>query len=216
MQLPPPEEMEQRILDIATRIFLENGYENTSVQDIGLRLGIPKDEVSTHFATKEYLLERAVFAYYHSKDWMQEILLAPGKTAGEKLRALFLYEVSNEEKLRVDQLYFSHAPAPEVLWEHLRLNLQEGRPMVERLIEQGNRDGSLQVKNPKEASELVLFLSNIWVSLCSAARKDFIRQMEACAQVTEQMGMPLFDGDLKEKTLAYYDRAQQWLPVQKN
>ena len=49
-----PEETVKRILDVAQRLFLEKGYENTSIQDIidGLG-GLSKGAVYHHFRSKE-------------------------------------------------------------------------------------------------------------------------------------------------------------------
>ncbi|MGY1747237.1 TetR/AcrR family transcriptional regulator [Blastococcus sp. SYSU D00695] len=46
----------QRVLDAALELFLEHGFEGTSLQDIADRLGVTKAAVYYHFRTKDDLL----------------------------------------------------------------------------------------------------------------------------------------------------------------
>ena len=53
-----PEVTVERILDAAQRLFLEKGYENTTIQDIVNELGgLTKGAVYHHFKSKEEIME---------------------------------------------------------------------------------------------------------------------------------------------------------------
>ena len=52
-----PEVTEERILEAAQRLFLEKGYDNTTIQDIVDQLGgLTKGAVYHHFKSKEEIL----------------------------------------------------------------------------------------------------------------------------------------------------------------
>ena len=52
-----PEETVEKILDVASRLFLEKGYEHTSIQDIINNLGgLSKGAIYHHFKSKEDIL----------------------------------------------------------------------------------------------------------------------------------------------------------------
>ena len=52
-----PEETVNRILDVATRLFMEKGYEHSSIQDIIDELGgLSKGAIYHHFKSKEEIL----------------------------------------------------------------------------------------------------------------------------------------------------------------
>ena len=52
-----PEETVQLILDVAFRLFMEKGYEHTSIQDIIDHLGgLSKGAIYHHFKSKEDIL----------------------------------------------------------------------------------------------------------------------------------------------------------------
>ena len=48
-----PEETVQRILTTASKLFLEKGYEKTSLQDIIRETGLSKGAIYHHFSSKE-------------------------------------------------------------------------------------------------------------------------------------------------------------------
>ena len=48
------------VLDVAVRLFIEKGYDATSVADLAERLGLSKSAVYHHFDSKEQLLELAL------------------------------------------------------------------------------------------------------------------------------------------------------------
>ena len=63
---------------------------------------------------------------------------------------------------------------PRIVVAQLRESLFETGPIVARLIEEGNKDGSMEVSKPAEAAELLMLLTNIWANpaLFSWSRKN--------------------------------------------
>ncbi len=57
---PRSEEKRRRILEAATRLFTEQGYEGTSVDDIAAAAGVSKQTVYSHYESKENLFGVAV------------------------------------------------------------------------------------------------------------------------------------------------------------
>src|SRR5579883_1013078 len=52
-----PKPRKEEILDIATELFAERGYEGTSMNDVAARVGMRKASLFYHFATKDLLYE---------------------------------------------------------------------------------------------------------------------------------------------------------------
>ena len=53
-----PEETVAKILDVSMRLFTEQGYEHTTIQDIVDALGMSKGAIYHHFKSKEDILDR--------------------------------------------------------------------------------------------------------------------------------------------------------------
>ena len=69
-----PEETVARILDVSLKLFLEKGYENTTIQDIIDALGnLSKGAIYHHFKSKEDILEavcdQRLFAGVEAPEW---------------------------------------------------------------------------------------------------------------------------------------------------
>lgn len=205
-----PEETVKKILNTAISLFLENGYEKTSMQDIVNALGMSKGAIYHHFKSKEELFERAVLEFYARDDRFDAILKDETTSGLEKLRAMFRTEMADEEKLAMDQLYFTQISDPRVFMEHMRLNIVESGPEVAKVIEQGNRDGSLQVEYPLETAELILMMANVWIGLFGDTRDKFERQVRVCQTALEALGIPLIEETMISLLLRYYDRTLLW------
>ncbi len=200
-----PEETVKKILDVSTQLFLKQGYDNTSMQDIVDALGMSKGAVYHHFKSKEDLFEKTIIHYYSQGDWFEKIITDPTKNGLEKLKSLFYHEISDVEKLSVDQLYFTRINDSRVLWENMRVNIKETAPMLAKIIEEGNQDGSLSVEQPLETAELTLLMANMWIGMFADSKEKFISKVTLCKQVVTSLGLPLFDDELTDQMIKYYD-----------
>lgn len=51
-----PDTMRERILDVALELFIQNGYDGTSLREVAERLGVTKAALYYHFASKDDIL----------------------------------------------------------------------------------------------------------------------------------------------------------------
>jgi TetR/AcrR family transcriptional regulator len=85
-QVPKPRK--QEILDVATRLFAERGYEGTSMNDVAERVGMRKASLFYHFATKDALYEAVLDRLVESlQTALEEIYQSSGSYA-ERLDAV--------------------------------------------------------------------------------------------------------------------------------
>lgn len=59
-----PESLRKRILEVATELFADRGYADTSLAEIARRVGIRAQSIANHFASKEDLYDAVVSAFY--------------------------------------------------------------------------------------------------------------------------------------------------------
>ena len=90
----------EKILTVSAKLFMEKGYEHTTLQDIIDHLGgLTKGAIYHHFKGKEeILLAIADRMGEQTETWMQAIRDDPGLTGAEKLRRMFRASLGNSDQ----------------------------------------------------------------------------------------------------------------------
>lgn len=204
-----PEETVQKILEVSHRLFTTKGYDKTSIQDIVDALGMSKGAIYHHFKSKEEILDRLCDNIYQDMDWFCEITSAPGLTALEKLSSMFLFELEDERKVSLDAIT---APIvrynARMILESLHSAIEDVAPSIAAILEEGNRDGSLHVVQPREAAEMVMVLMNIWINpiIFPIEKERFMDKVFFYKHLLDGIGIPLVDERLLDVASRYYDR----------
>lgn len=162
-----PEETVEKILDVSLRLFLEKGYEHTSIQDIidGLG-GLTKGAIYHHFRSKEEILLALTNRLSEvSEQKLRSVRDDPTLNGREKLRNMFLLSLRSPGQSEI----FSFSPnllrAPHFLAALIQNIFDEVGPLyVEPILRQGIEDGSIQVEHPHELAEVLLLLGNLWLN----------------------------------------------------
>ncbi len=149
-----PEETVSLILDVAGRLFLEKGYEYTSIQDIIDNLGgLSKGAIYHHFRSKEDILIAVTDRMTEESNRMLAVIRdTPDLNGKEKLRAIFRESIFRP----VQEDMFSTAPNlgnnPRLLYSIFSETMMVAAPdYIQPIIEQGIADGSIQTEYPKES-----------------------------------------------------------------
>lgn len=200
-----PEETRKKILDISFRLFSEKGYDHTTIQDIVDRLGMSKGAVYHHFKSKEDILDH-LYDQYYVDSHMFDILEAPSLTGLEKLRELLRRQLADPGKLDIDDVTVSLEHNPQLLQLLLTTSVHNAAPIIQRLLEEGVADGSITTAHPKELAESCLVLLNLWAGVFSHSREEFMSKFRFLKEMTDALGVPVFDQSLMDTLDAYYSR----------
>ena len=200
-----PEETVQKILEVSYRLFREKGYDHTTIQDIVDALGMSKGAIYHHFKSKEEILDRINDRYYDEVNWFRDIRLDPELTGLEKLREVLRNLFTDSRKQELDNIQLSIPKNPRVVAMVLQSSVHDAAPFFQRLVEEGIRDGSVSATRPKELSEALMILMNLWMGMCASGREDFARKLDFFQEFTEKMGLPLLDDSLRRIILGYFD-----------
>lgn len=162
-----PEETVAKILDVAMRLFVERGYEQTSMQNIIDELGgLTKGAVYHHFSSKEEIFFAAMDRVMApGVERLRKIRDAEGMTGREKIQAMF-----DNGARGVDSAFFSQADPeldpmrnPRMLaTEYRDLFVVSAHELMMPVIEQGVEDGTIQAEYPRELAEAIALLNNLW------------------------------------------------------
>lgn len=193
-----PEETVALILDVAGELFVEKGYENTSIQDIIDRLdGLTKGAIYHHFKSKEAILMAVADRMFsESKERMAAIREEKGTNGAEKLRRLFRESVLSS----VQEANFAAAPSlkdnPHLTFALLRRTLDEAVPeYILPMIEIGVADGSIVSNSPAELASCIGIMTNLWLNpmIDEDAPEVTLRKIDLFCRMMEGAGISIMD-----------------------
>lgn len=199
-----PEETVRSILDVSFRLFMEKGYEHTSIQDILDQLGgLSKGAIYHHFKSKEDILVAVADKMMsESNRRLAEIMNRIDLNGKEKLKTIFKASLNR----RVQEEMFTVAPDmrsnPKLLFSFLQETVEEAAPhYVLPIIRQGIEDGSIETDYPEELAELIMLVANVWTNPmifhCSA--EESYRKFIVFGQMLGGLGVDIIDREMSER-----------------
>lgn len=196
-----PEVTVKRIIDVSERLFLEKGYEHTTIQDIINALGdLSKGAIYHHFKSKEEIIIAVVNRLYSgTEEGCAKIQLDKNLNGLQKLRKLFHLSVGNPNQKVVIESLPDFLKNPKLLAMQLEMTIYElSHKMIEPIIREGIADGSIQTQYPKELAEVVSLLSNIWLNpmLFQCTKQDLYNKCMFLKTMTKSLGLDLFNDEL--------------------
>ena len=199
-----PEETVNLILDVATRLFMEKGYEHTSIKDIIDNLGgLSKGAIYHHFKSKEDILVAVTDRMTEeSNRVLESIRDRTDLTGREKLKTIF-----KESILRpVQNDIFTTAPNlgnnPRLLYSIFSETVNEAAPgYIQPIIEQGIADGSIRAEYPAELAQLIILTANIWTNpmIFDDSAEESYRKFVVFRQMMEGFGLDIVDDEMMDR-----------------
>lgn len=208
-----PEETVKKILDVAQMLFLEKGFEATSIQDIINGLGgLSKGAVYHHFKSKEEIFD-AVGDRYNEQivDSLKSICNDTTLTGYEKLKKMFQLSLSCSDRDIVYTVAPNLLDNPKLLAMQIKEIFYNSVPYyVQPVIEQGVKDGSIKTDYPKELSEVILLLTNLWLNplIIESDVEEMERRVRFFNDLLSGMGIELLDKEMLDSYKRYCDLTQ--------
>lgn len=196
-----PEETVQLILDAAYRLFMEKGYERTSIQDIIDQLGgLSKGAIYHHFKSKEEIMQALGDKMFFDNNPFDEIRKRTELNGLQKIRELLKINQTDTKRNDFNMAAIPILKDPRILATAVEANRRVLTPLWLELLEEGKADGSIKTEYAKELSEL-LPLINFWLmpSIYPATAEEIQHKFIFIVEVLSKMGLPLMeDDDIKD------------------
>ncbi len=199
-----PEETVNLILDVAFRLFMEQGYEHTSIQDIIDNLGgLSKGAIYHHFKSKEEILVAVTDRMTaESNRLLAEIRDRSGINGREKLKVIFKESIFRP----VQDDIFTVAPNlsnnPRLLFSIFRETIYEAAPKyILPIIKEGVADGSIQTEYPAELAELIILAANVWMNpmIFDDSVEEANRKFMVFRQMMQGFGLDVIDEEMLDR-----------------
>lgn len=213
-----PEVTVERILDVSQRLFLEKGYENTTIQDIVDELGgLTKGAVYHHFKSKEEIMDAVGDRMFFSNNPFEAVRGRTDLNGLQKLREAVRLNQSDQERVRLTAQSIPIAKSPRLLQEMIVSNRKVLTPYFLELIKEGNRDGSMHTNYPREIAELLPLLTSLWLlpSVYPASREQMKRKFLFLGEMLEKMGVPLMDDSIRALVDRFFEQIPEEQPEAK-
>ena len=198
-----PEETVAKILEVSEKLFVEKGYEQTTIINIIDNLGgLSRGAFYHHFKHKQDVLYAVSERLFVKNRLLREAILKlrdeNGMSGLDKIkkalvsaeRATSTHEIKSRSINRIEYLLSQ----PHFFALYAESNMELSR-MMEPLVAQGMVDGSIRPSNPKILSELFIQLMNFWLmpNIYPCDEKEVVAKMEMMKQIFDMLGFPIMD-----------------------
>lgn len=195
-----PEETVKIILDAALKLFLEKGYEETTVLDIVNQMGgLTRGAFYHHFKSKEEVLLAINEKLFFDINPFDKVRNLVGLNGLQKIKWVLSAFYTNKEYSSIQVEAFPLFNSPTILKKAIDNHRDSLAPKFSVLIKEGINDGSIKAENPKLIAELFVLLANFWMiptiypySTEEEARQKFDIVKNICVAI----GLPVFDAEL--------------------
>lgn len=194
-----PEVTVSKILDVALKLFLEKGYEQTTIQDIVDELGgLTKGAIYHHFKSKEDIITALGKNIFNNNNPFEKVRNHQTMNGLEKLRTVLKLSVTDTEKHMVDTATIPLVKNPRFLANLLDNQINIVAPLLKELFDEGIQDGSIKAKYSKSLSEMFVLLTNFWLtpSIFPATQEEILEKINIVRIVFDGIGIPVFDDEL--------------------
>lgn len=146
------------LVEIAEKLFLEKGYEETSIEDILNASGLSKGGFYHYFKSKEEVLAESINNFAESLLKEVELIVEDhGLNALEKLNRFMEKKVASQKpKKEIIKYLCMLMKSDFTLYKYSLTIAQKYIDPLARIIEQGAEEGVFEVEFPRETADILL------------------------------------------------------------
>ena len=153
------EKRKLELLQIAYKMFLTRGYENTSVDEIIEEAGIAKGTFYYYFKSKEQLLEEVIGMMIEEEAQKARLIVGSDLPVPQKIAAIMAaFRLAQDEQAIGDALN-----QPENILMHEKTNrriIDTIVPILSEVVEAGVKEGVFSCDHIAERMRIILIVSN--------------------------------------------------------
>ena len=153
------ERRKQELLEIAYRMFISRGYENTSIDDIIDEAGIAKGTYYYYFESKEQTLEEVIGMMIEKETEAAESILDSSVPVPQKIVGIIASIQPTPEEKPIEGALMR----PENIIMHQKIKrrlVEKVVPLLSKVVEEGVEQGIFSCDNIPERVRMMLVLSN--------------------------------------------------------
>ena len=193
-----PEETVQKILDASLKLFLEKGYEETTVLDIISEMGgLTRGAFYHHFKSKEEVFDALCEKLFYESNPFEKAKSHKELNGLEKLKFVLKTSFDETEHHQLSMASMQLMGSPPFLKKLIESN-QELSPMYQELIEEGIQDSSIKSEQPKLLADLFVLLTNFWSipTIYPMTDDEAWQKFLMIKSIMDNLGLPVIDDEI--------------------
>lgn len=195
----------ETILTVSAKMFLEKGFDKTSMRDIAETAGISKGAIYHHFQSKEEIMKAVTQRQEQAiKSVMDEWISETGSLNGkEKLTFILEKNIESQTARYLDDVMCVSMKSADFVLALMKDNVNKDSLFISEIIRQGIADGSLITEFPDECAEVFLLLANVWCdpAVFECNMKKLKKRLLFLQSLMKSMGIDVLSDNLLEKTM---------------
>lgn len=200
-----PEQTVEHILAVSSKLFIEKGFDKTSIQDIIQELGMSKGAVYHHFRSKDEILEAVMKRHFEQASQMLDDLVAETQAANvrEKLIRILEHGIADPEAHALDSVLHAQIKNPQFVVAGIQGSVNKDAAVIAELMREGQEDGSITTDYPEECAEVFMMLANIWANptLFDRTLPETTRRLRFLQHMMKQMGADIVSDTLIQQMI---------------
>jgi len=200
----PSEKTKSDIIETTVRFVREKGWESVRVEDVVKELGVTRGAFYHYFKSREELIAAVTDHIFLEHNPFTLAMNKEGLNALEKFRfAMKTNLIFNLENAEYTNAIIWSMGSPAVFRSEFYSQVNTVAPYVERLLIEGNEDGSISVSYPKQAAQVLIMLSSMWINpaIFRVPYQEFCDKVSFGEYLCESIGVPIFDDEVKDLSM---------------
>ena len=199
-----------KILNAASMLFLEKGYEETTMQDIMESSGVSKGAIYHYFVSKQEIISFMIKdAQKHINTRFLEIADDNSLSVEEKIKAVITYFMENrEQNILIANKWVDKVPY--ALVDTIRNANNYIAPQIAKIIKQGTQNGNFQCNYPDELAEVLIQLFDVWLDPVITDRTlvETVSRLKFIFHLLDCIGVPLFSKENITVILSLFEKTR--------
>jgi len=206
-----PEETVKKILDVSEQLFLEKGYDHTTIQDIIDHLGgLTKGVIYHHFKSKEEIFNTILEKRYAIgiTDQIESMKDISGFEKIKKINSMSLRSLEHQKLAFSAKSLITN---PRIIGELYAEAFTNIIPYIKTFVEEGIKDGSIKTDYPQEIAELIVISTNIWLapSFYKMDENALLNKLSFFKMLYEGVNFPLIDDEYIDDVVTMFRAIQE-------
>ena len=151
-----PETRRKEFIAAARELFVEKGFDQTSVSDITNRVGMSHGSFFYYFKSKKGVMEEVINDNLTSwKDFMLDLVANEEMNALKKMQIIFGMTIKSRKAKQNINEFFQKEGNAVMYREHRRKSREIVVPLITQIVEQGVDEGIFNIEFPMETVEYI-------------------------------------------------------------